>query len=68
MSGAVKLTKSEIEVLRIMNGEDVPGWVAGAAMWACASALKGMGLAEGHYSITQRGRALLTALSAESPS
>jgi hypothetical protein len=50
----------EIEVLRILNGENVPGWTAGAAMWSCAAALVGMGLAEGTYRITQAGKDFLS--------
>lgn len=56
-------TPMEIEVLRILNGEDVPGWSAGAAMWACAASLVGMGLAEGTYRITQAGKDFLSTLS-----
>jgi hypothetical protein len=51
-----QLTRHEQEVLRILAGEAVRVWVAGAAIWACAAALKGMGLAEGYYRITQAGR------------
>lgn len=50
------MTRHEEEVLRILNGEDVPGWVAGAAMWACAEWLKDNGYAEGQYKITQKGK------------
>ena len=58
------LTKMEVEVLRILNGEDVPGWVAGAAMWSCCTYLKGRGYAEGYYTISQKGRDYLSALPA----
>jgi hypothetical protein len=53
------LTTHEVEVLRILNGEDVPGWVAGAAMNECCSALKGKGYAAGTYHITDQGRDFL---------
>lgn len=56
------LNQWELEVLRILNGEDVPGWEAGAAMWACCGYLKSKGYAEGHYTITTKGRALLAAM------
>jgi hypothetical protein len=56
------MTQHEYEVLRILNGEDVPGWVAGAGMWACCSWLKGRGYAQGHYEISDKGRALLRTL------
>jgi hypothetical protein len=51
----------ETEVLRILNGEDVPGWTWGAAMSVCCQTLKGMGLATGMYEITQKGRDYLAA-------
>jgi hypothetical protein len=54
----------EIEVLRILNGETVEGWVAGAAINACCAYLKGQGLATGHYQITNAGRAFLVSLEA----
>lgn len=57
-------TQHELEVLRILNGEDVPGWVAGAAMWACAASLVGMGYARGTYEITQSGKDYLASLEA----
>jgi hypothetical protein len=57
------MTTHELEVLRILNGEDVPGWVAGAAMWTCCACLKGRGYATGSYSITRKGREYLAALS-----
>jgi hypothetical protein len=50
------LAKHEAEVLRILDGEAVPGWCWGAAMAECLSALKGMKLAEGFYVITPLGR------------
>lgn len=53
----------ELDTLRVMNGENVAGWVGGAAANVCASWLKGRGYAEGHYSITQKGRDYLAALS-----
>lgn len=53
------LVSSEVEVLRILNGEDVPGWVAGAAMNECCEVLKSKGLASGLYTITDAGRNFL---------
>lgn len=58
------LLDMEIEVLRILNGEDVPGWTWGAAMAECCSGLKARGYAKGTYEITDRGRELLAALRA----
>lgn len=56
------LIEMEIEVLRILNGEDVPGWVAGAAMNACAETLRNRGYASFGYTITDKGVALLKEL------
>jgi len=56
----------EVSVLRCMNGEDVDGLVAGAAMWVAASRLKGLGYAAGHYHITDKGKACLAALTSPS--
>ncbi len=53
------LTDMDIEVLRILNGEDVPGWVAGAAMNVCAEYLRKHGYATFGYEITDKGRAFL---------
>ena len=53
------LTDCEREVLRILNGEDVPGWVAGAALWTVCEELAERGLAAGHYHITPAGRAAI---------
>lgn len=58
----VGLTDSEIEVLRICNGEDVPGWQKGAAMNACAEFLQGSGYVDHRYEITKKGKALLARL------
>lgn len=52
----------EIEVLRILNGEDVPGWTWGAAMSVCCENLKSMGLAKGNYEITEKGKKYLLTL------
>jgi hypothetical protein len=49
----------EVEVLRILNGEDVEGWTWGAAMSICCENLKGMGFAKGCYDITDKGREYL---------
>ena len=57
----------ELKILRVMAGEDVEGVSAGAAMWTAAAWLKGRGYAEGHYSITQKGRDYLKALSPDAP-
>lgn len=53
----------EIEVLRILNGEDVPGWRWGGAMSVCCENLKSLGLAEGLYEISDKGKAFLKELS-----
>lgn len=53
------LTDMDIEVLRILNGEDVPGWVPGAAMNVCAEYLRKLGYADWGYEITDKGRAFL---------
>lgn len=55
----------EVEVLRILNGEDVPGWTWGAAMAVCCTSLKAMGYAQGMYEISQNGRDYLARLDAE---
>lgn len=60
---ALDLCPTEIEVLRVLNGED-SDMPAGAAMWVCCSYLKGIGLATGHYEITQAGRDYLARLDA----
>jgi hypothetical protein len=57
-----EMTAYELDTLRVMNGESVPGWVGGAAANVCASWLKGRGYAEGHYSISQKGREYLAQL------
>lgn len=49
----------EVEVLRILNGEDIPGWTWGAAMAVCCENLKTMGLATGLYEITEKGKEYL---------
>jgi hypothetical protein len=51
--------EQEVEVLRILNGESVPGWTAGAAINACCENLKSMGLAKGMYEITDKGKEYL---------
>lgn len=56
------MTTFELDILRVLNGEDVPDIVAGAAMWTAAAWLKGRGYAEGHYTISQKGRNYLAAL------
>lgn len=57
------MTAFELDVLRVMNGEEMPDMVGGAAMWSACAWLKGRGYAEGHYSISQKGREYLEALS-----
>lgn len=57
-----EMTHYELDTLRVMNGENVPGWVSGAAANVCASWLKSRGYVEGHYSISPKGRAYLAAL------
>lgn len=52
----------EIEVLRILNGEDIPGWIKGAAMNACCEYLKENGYAKGHYEISEKGKKFLEKL------
>lgn len=52
----------EVQILRTLNGEEVPGLVAGAAMWEAARSLRGMGLAQGTYYITQAGKDYLAKL------
>lgn len=53
------LTDMEIEVLRILNDEDVPGWTWGAAMAVCCENLKALGYAEGMYEISYKGKDFL---------
>ncbi len=53
------MTSHEKEVLRILNGEDVPGWCWGAAMAVCCEWLKGHGYAKGMYEITDKGKEYL---------
>jgi hypothetical protein len=55
-------TDMEIEVLRILNGEDVPDWTWGAAMSACCESLKSVGLAKGCYEISDKGKIFLDKL------
>lgn len=62
-----KLNDLEIEVLRILNGEDIPGWTWGAAMSACCSSLKALGLAQGHYQISSAGKKFLADFEKETP-
>lgn len=52
---AASLGKHDSEVLRILGGEDVPGWTWGAAMSECLSYLKARGLAQGLYEISPLG-------------
>jgi len=59
-----ELTPYDLDTLRVMNGETVPGWVGGAAANVCARWLKARGYAEGYYTITQKGRDYLAGLQA----
>ncbi len=59
-----ELNQHEIDVLRILNGEDVPGWTYGAAMMVCCDYLKGRGYASGMYDITDKGRQYLEKIDA----
>ena len=52
---AASLGRHDSEVLRILGGEDVPGWTWGAAMAECLSYLKARGLAQGLYEISPLG-------------
>lgn len=67
-SGAITpdpdMTLYELDTLRVLNGEDVPGWVGGAEANVCCAWLKSRGYAEGHYQISQKGVAYLAALDA----
>lgn len=65
--GRDTLTSSEIEVLRILNGEDVPGWTWGAAMAVCCEELKGRGYAKGMYEISNKGIEFLNELETNTP-
>ncbi len=49
----------ELEVLRILNREDVPGRYWGPVMSVCCENLKNMGFAKGHYEITEKGKEYL---------
>jgi hypothetical protein len=57
-----EMTPYELDTLRILNGEVVRGYVAGAAANVCAAWLKGRGYAEGHYAISHKGREYLAAM------
>lgn len=53
------LNSFEEEVLRVLDGEDVPGWSWGAAMAVCCENLKRLGYAKGCYEISDAGKAYL---------
>lgn len=53
------ITDMDIEVLRILNGDDVPGWGWGGAMSVCLEFLRSVGLAKGTYEITDKGKEFL---------
>lgn len=59
-------TPMEIDWLRHIAGEDVPGLIYGAAMWACIEYLEGSGYVYctwtsegGVYKLTERGKQFL---------
>ena len=54
------MTRHEHDVLRILNGEDMPGWHPGAAMSECLGWLKEAGYAAGLYHITRKGMDFLS--------
>lgn len=60
-----KMSDFELKVLRVLAGESVPDVAGGAGMWSAARWLKSQGYAEGHYTITQKGRDYLAALDGE---
>ena len=62
MTDRYGICPAEIEVLRILNGEDVPGWCWGAAMSVCLQSLKSRGLAQGLYEISPKGKDFLARL------
>ena len=57
-----EMTPYELATLRVLNGEEVPGWIPGAAANVCCSWLKSRGYAEGLYQISQKGRDYLAAI------
>lgn len=57
-----EMCEYELQILRVMAGEEVSGVSAGAAMWSAAAWLKGRGYAVGHYEISQKGREYLANL------
>lgn len=59
------MTEIELETLRVLNGEDVPGFVSGAAANVCCAWLKGHGYADGMYRISQKGKDYIAALDAQ---
>jgi hypothetical protein len=63
----MKLTETDIRVLRTLNGQDggITGW--GAAVGSSIEALRGAGYAQGYskIEITDAGRAALQAQEAE---
>jgi hypothetical protein len=57
-----EMTSYELDTLRVLNGENVPGWIPGAAANVCCAWLKGRGYAQGMYEISPKGKAYLAAL------
>jgi hypothetical protein len=49
------MTVHDYEVLRILDGQDVPGWTWGAAMGICCEWLCKKGYAKPGYDITVNG-------------
>jgi hypothetical protein len=60
--GNLPMTDMDVDVLRILNGEDVHGYVWGAAIAVTLEYLKGRGYAHGCYEITEKGKRALQAL------
>ena len=61
LESATELCDYDLLILRVLNGEDVPGLMWGAAMSSACGYLKSMGYATGMYEITDKGRAALKA-------
>lgn len=62
-----ELTEQELQVLRVANGEDVPGFFWGGWVTACLETLVGRGLVTRgpRYVATLKGRDLLAARDGE---
>lgn len=64
-SNAFELSVTDISVLRVLNGEDVPGFGWGAYVTPVATWLKECGYVAGTYYITQKGKDYLAELDAK---